>query len=357
MNTPNKLPILIIEDSDLLRQSLAEMLELNGFRALVASNGTDGLHVAKRDKPALIITDVNMPGMNGLELLEIFRGDGVLRSIPVIVISAQVDRTAIRRSMELGATDFITKPFTEDEVLHSIATRLENKALLDELEAFAHTVAHDLKNPLATVAGRLEMLGLMLDNADKATVRQQLSEALKSARRLSGIIDELLLLAGVRRQAVVPLPLDMAAVVAESIDRLESILKEQSARIEKPDIWPAAVGHAPWVIQVWVNYISNAAKYGGREPLIKLGAQTNANERYTRFWVEDSGPGLDEEAQTRLFVPFTRISTARARGHGLGLSIVRRIVERLGGNVGVTSRPGAGARFWFELPAGTPTIS
>ncbi|MBK8856784.1 MAG: HAMP domain-containing histidine kinase [Opitutaceae bacterium] len=342
--------ILVVDDDEAVRQTLADMLELNGFRVITAANGTEGLQFARRDRPTLIITDVNMPGLTGYELLEALRHDEILRTIPVIVISAKADRAATRQGMELGAADFITKPFTESEVLHSIATRLEKKELLDELDAFAHTVAHDLKNPLATVTGRLDLIGLELGKADEATLRHHLNEAMKSTMRLTGIIDELLILAGVRRQVVVPQPLDMAAIVEEALEGVESLLRQQRARIEKPATWPEAVGYAPWIMQVWGNYISNAAKYGGPEPLIRLGAETSADGHTLRAWVDDSGPGLDEAARAQMFVPFTRISTGRAGSHGLGLSIVRRIVEKLGGKVGVESRSGNGSRFWFELP-------
>jgi len=350
MSTIQTVKILVVDDDEAVRQTLADMLELNGFCVITAANGTEGLQFARRDLPTLIISDVNMPGLTGFELLEVLRHDEMLRTIPVIVISAKADRAATRQGMELGAADFITKPFTESEVLHSIATRLEKKELLDELDSFAHTVAHDLKNPLSTVTGRLDLLGMVLGKADEATLRHHLNEAMKSATRLTGIIDELLILAGVRRQAVVLQPLDMDALVAEALDRLESLLKQQRARIEKSAVWPVSVGHAPWIVQVWVNYISNAAKYGGPEPLIRLGAETSTDGRTLRAWVEDCGPGLDEAARALMFVPFTRISTVRASGHGLGLSIVRRIIEKLGGNVGVESRPGTGSRFWFELP-------
>ena len=342
--------ILIIEDDDALRHTLADMLELNGFLVTAAANGVDGLALARRDLPALIITDINMPGMTGFELLEAFRGDETLRKIPVIITSARVDRAATRQGMELGAADFITKPFTESEVLHSIATRLEKKELLDEIDAFAHTVAHDLKNPLATLAGRLDLLGMMFDTADRASLLHHLSEAVKASTRLSGIIDELLVLAGVRQQIVKLLPLDMETIVEEAIDHVDNLVKTQQARISKPADWLVAVGHAPWVVQIWVNYISNAAKYGGPAPLITLGAEPGADGRHVRFWVEDNGPGLSEEAQAKLFVPFSRISSVRASGHGLGLSIVRRIIEKHGGKLGVISAPGAGSRFWFELP-------
>jgi len=354
MNLLKNITILVIEDDDCVRQTLQDMLELNGFTVLTASNGRDGFAAAKQALPAMILTDIEMPGMTGFELLQHLRADPDLRTLPVIVLSAKVDRTAMRQGMELGAADFITKPFTEDEVIHSIAARLEKKELLDELDAFAHTVAHDLKNPLATLNGRLDLAGMMLGTADEATTRHHLAEATKAAHRLNDIIEELLILAGVRRQAVVTQPLDMAACATEAIDRLEALLQKQAAVVRRPDVWPAAYGHAPWIIEVWVNFISNAAKYGGAQPVITLGARPGENGANARFWVQDSGLGLDPAAQEQMFVPFTRITSIRAKGHGLGLSIVRRIVEKLGGQVGVESAPGAGACFWFELPTLAP---
>ena len=113
MTPVHQVTILVIEDDEPVRLTLVDTLELNGFRVVAATNGTEGLALAKRDLPSLIITDVNMPGMTGFELLETFRRDEALRAIPVIVISAKVDRAATRRGMELGAADFITKPFTE----------------------------------------------------------------------------------------------------------------------------------------------------------------------------------------------------------------------------------------------------
>ena len=346
--------ILIIEDDEPIRQALAEMLELNNFHVVVAANGTEGLRLARCERPAIVMTDINMPGLTGFELLEAFRSDETLRAIQVIVISASLDREATRRGMELGAADFITKPFSEPEVLHSIAARLEKKELLDELDAFSHTVAHDLRNPLTTLLGRIDLLGLLLDSADNATLRHQVDAARKSGRRLDSIIKELLVLAGVRRQAVALRPLEMPLIVAEAIEQLDSLLGKHEVEIAQPAVWPAALGYGPWVIHLWANYLSNAAKYGGPAPRIRLGAALNADGRHVRFWVEDDGPGLDEAEQARMFVPFSRISDARVKGNGLGLSIVRRIAEKLGGNVGVVSRPGAGARFWFELPADHP---
>lgn len=343
--------VLVIEDDSAIRQTLVDMLELNGYTATSADNGLDGLALARRDLPSLIITDVAMPGMTGFELLEQFRADERLRTTPVIVVSAKIDRAATRRGMELGAADFITKPFTEDEVLQSIRARLEKKELLDELDAFAHTVAHDLKNPLATLYGRLGLLAMRLEQSNDSALIHHATEANVAANRLSTIIDDLLLLAGVRQQHIKIEPVDTDAVVTEALERIEDLLGRSEAQVTKPATWPTAVGYAPWVTNVWCNYISNAAKYAGERPRIELGAEVKPDGNYVRFWVQDHGPGLTETQQAALFVPFTRISSIRVKGHGLGLSIVRRIVEKLGGQVGVESQPGQGARFWFELPS------
>ena len=101
---------------------------------------------------------------------------------------------------------------------------------------------------------------------------------------------------------------------------------------------------------MWANYLSNAIKYGGAPAIITLGAGP-AEPGFVRFWVRDNGPGLSMDQQSQLFTPFTRLHTDRADGQGLGLSIVQRIIEKLGGSVGVESIPGQGSTFYFTLPA------
>ena len=117
-----------------------------------------------------------------------------------------------------------------------------------------------------------------------------------------------------------------------------------------PDYWPEVCGYAPWVEEIWMNYISNALKYGGRPPVVELGAEYLPNRNQARFWVRDNGNGLTAEEQTRVFTPFTRMNQAKVEGHGLGLSVARRIAERLGGEVQVQSEVGAGSIFSFTLP-------
>jgi PAS domain S-box-containing protein len=249
----------------------------------------------------------------------------------------------------------ITARKQAEEALQQYARDLEASNV--ELDAFAHTVAHDLKNPLTTLAG----FGELLEQRHSAMSGKQLAESAtniaRSARRMINIIDELLLLASVRQMEEVPTTLlDMTAIVTPAQDRLMDLIVACQGEIILPPVWPMAVGYAPWIEEVWVNYLSNALKYGGNPPQIELGFDVakEAVDQFPnfqiRFWVRDNGPGLTPEEQGRLFTPFTRLDQVRAKGHGLGLSIVRRIVEKLGGQVGVESEVGWGSTFWFTLP-------
>lgn len=220
----------------------------------------------------------------------------------------------------------------------------------EELNAFNHTVAHDLKNPLAIILGFAEVLSHEHSGGDDETLSQSVEVILENARRMENIVDELLLLAEVRQLDEIEMqPLDMAEIVEETRKRLSNLTSEYQAMLIVPDTWPVALGHEPWVQEIWVNYVSNAIKYGGRPPRIEVGS-TVQSDGMVRFWVSDNGPGIAPEDQARLFAPFTKLHQVRIQGHGLGLSIVQRIATKLGGSVGVNSQLGEGSTFWFTLP-------
>lgn len=218
----------------------------------------------------------------------------------------------------------------------------------EELDAFDHTVAHDLQNPLALIVGFADVLkrngGISAEEQ-----KQALDVIVKNAHKMSNIVQELLILSSVRKHEVEKQPVDMKPVVQEALERLAHLLQEYQAELILPQAWPVVMGYGPWLEEVWENYISNAIKHGGRPPRVELGATPQPDGTIT-YWVRDNGPGLTPEEQARLFTPFTRLSDIRVTGHGLGLSIVRRIIEKLGGEVGVESEVGKGSLFSFTLP-------
>lgn len=222
----------------------------------------------------------------------------------------------------------------------------------EDLDAFAHSVAHDLQNPLSRIVGFAELLKFKYDDLS-AKDRQYVADSLRTdATKMSSIIQELLLLASVR-QAEIPIkPLSMQEIVTHAVDRVSHLIKQHNAELILPETWHNAMGYGPWVEEVWENYISNALKYGGQPPRVELGSTPMSNGT-VRFWVKDNGQGFSVEEQKQLFVPFSQLEkdqNGNGKSSGLGLSIVRRIIEKLGGRVNANSIEGQGSVFSFTLP-------
>ncbi len=233
-----------------------------------------------------------------------------------------------------------------EQRLRQDAAALESRN--EELDAFARTVAHDLKNPLSVIVSASAFLR---DSPElpAGTLHDLLQRIERTALETNRIVDGLLLLSQVRKAEAPRGPVAMERVVRSALERLSDMIRDYGASVVLPEEWPAALGYGPWLEEVWTNYVTNALKYGGRPPRLVLGAAVQP-DGVVRFWVHDDGPGVPPEARPRLFVPFTRLET-HGTGHGLGLSIVFQIVDKLGGAVGVESGPGQGRTFYFTLPA------
>lgn len=395
--------ILVVDDTPANLRLLAGMLTEQGYKVRPAPNGKLALAAARAAPPDLILLDINMPGMNGYEVCAALKDDPLTRDIPVIFISA-LDQTEDKiKAFTLGGVDYVAKPFQIEEVLARVRTHLTLYALRRQLaaanqelrvanqdlaasnadlNAFARTVAHDLKNPLSAVIGFSSLLEARFTRMDPQKIADNLHRITHTGYKMRDIIDDLLLLASVRQMDAVQIaPLDMGAIVAEALARLELQIEETRAEIIAPETWPVVSGYAAWVEAVWANIISNALKYGGDPatnipPRVEIGfiapgitssipnppssilnppisnLPISNSPSLITFWVRDNGPGLTSEECIEAFTPFTRFHQERAEGHGLGLSIVQRIVEKLGGQVGLDSAgmPGEGCTFWFTLP-------
>ena len=241
-------------------------------------------------------------------------------------------------------------------VLRNITARkkveAEREQLIADLEAYGHTVAHDLKNPLGLILGFADMLEFDLQDQLSDEHRHYFKTISRNVEKMANITDELLLLAKVRDMDDVAIQeLDMATVVQNAQERLHLLRAETQAEVIVPNTWPVAIGYAPWVEEIWANYLSNAMKYGGTPPCIEVGATLAADKSSVTFWVKDNGKGLSVDEQAQMFTQFTRLQASHAEGHGLGLSIVQRIAEKLSGRATVESTPGQGSVFSFSLPA------
>jgi signal transduction histidine kinase len=232
----------------------------------------------------------------------------------------------------------------------------EREALIADLDAFARMVAHDLKTPLQNLSLLSYLLRRELAAYPNPEAALSLVEQIQQTGMKAGsIINELLTLASLRSADIEFTPIEMNAVIQEALNRLQLTIDERKAEIHQINEFPLARGYTPWLVEVMVNLISNAIHYGGEPPKVDIGAERTP-EGFIRYWIKDNGNGISPQDQARLFQDFTRLGAQRVGGHGLGLSITRRIITKLGGTVGVesTGRPGEGAVFWFTLPAFDP---
>ncbi len=356
--------VLIAEDDYLVAEMIKGLVQEAGYVvAGEASNGEEAVEKTCALRPDVVLMDVRMPDLDGIEATRRIQEQC---PTPVIILTAYETPELVERAAEAGVAAYLIKPPDPRELDRSIGIALarfrdlvELRRLTQELArqnedltAFAHTVAHDLQNPLALIIGFAEALRRYHETMSREEFEKSLETIEQTGRKMSRTIDELLLLAQVREAEVELEVLDMGAIVAEVVQhRLGHLVRKYRAKITFPDQWPEALGYGPWVEEVWYNYISNAIQYGGRPPRIELGATVQPGG-WVRFWVKDNGAGIAPEDQKCLFIPFRRLKQGqeRRKGYGLGLSITRRIVEKLGGEVGVESNLGQGSLFYFTLP-------
>lgn len=378
--------LLVADDEDqfanLILTVFQKQVKSKEFEFVFAPDGQTALDKLRANPTIdILLVDICMPRIDGLTLLSKlqepeFRSNPGLTSI---VISAFDDIANIRKAMNAKAFDFLTKPINLDDleitvnkaVAHSQrlkkaaeqynlaqdTLRQSNEDLerrvkerTAELDTFAHMAAHDLKAPLGNVVGYVEFIEAYYSDLEPEEMLLALQQIKSSGRRGIKIVDELLLLASIGKSNVEVRALDMQKIVEQVRYDLDLVIKTYEADIITPDTWPVALGYAPWIEMVWTNYISNALKYGGRPPHLELGYTDQTDSGSIRFWIKDNGPGLRQEAQTDLFNEFTRLDGSNVQGHGLGLATVRRIIEKLNGQVGVESRIGQGSTFYFDLP-------
>lgn len=253
-------------------------------------------------------------------------------------IAGLVDRVAVRDALA-----------ESDREHRALAERLRRAN--EELEAFAYSVSHDLRAPLRTMQGFAHTL--LRDFGDRLPeeARGYVRRIIASGERSEELIGDLLAYSRLSFEEVRLRTVDLDAVVSEALDRIGGAVESTGARIDVDGDLPAVLGQKSTLVQVMVNLISNALKFvpGGRRP--RVGIRSEARDGRVRLWVEDNGEGIPRAQQERIFRVFERLADQTDRpGTGIGLAIVRRGMERIGGRAGVESTPGEGSRFWIELP-------
>ena len=362
MPNDQRIRILIAEDEPLVVDMLTGILPESNYEIVgAAANGHIVVTMTEQLRPDVVLMDLRLPGLDGIAAsMQIQQ----CCPTPVIVLTAYDEIALVEQAASAGVVAFLSKPprlaelerailiararFADLAELYNINGML--RALNADLNSFAQMVAHDLRHLLSPIRGYAEILHTDLDKISPAEARRELQVIIQAVRDMDSLIDDLFLLANTRQQAVPVEVLVMDDVVSDVLRRLSYDIQRRAVHIVLPDTWPQVLGYTPWVVEVWVNLLSNAIKYGGEWPTVEFGWEILPGAAQARFWMRDSGLGIAADDLPHVFDSFSRLGDVRLHGHGLGLSIVKHIVETLGGEVGVESTLGVGSTFSFTLP-------
>lgn len=360
--------LLIIDDKPENISVLFHFLINHGFKILIAENGEDGLVNAEEEKPDLILLDVMMPNIDGFETCMRLKQNPKTQNIPVIFMTALSDTLEKVKAFELGAVDYVTKPFQQEEVLARIKTHLTLRKLQKELEAknenlvelnqekneFLDIVAHDLRNPLSAIYSAADFIqNQKTDHGSK--INEMAGYILEASKQTLNLIENFLNIKAIEsgKTEVLPELVDITMILQWMVNNYTIIAKKKNITVhfqsEKKQYF--AWVNQSRVTQVLENLISNAIKYSphGKQVNIRLSEQ----QCCIRCEVQDQGAGLSESDKKQLFGKFARLS-ARPTGEessiGLGLFIVKKLVEMMNGKIWCESELGQGSTFIVEFP-------
>jgi signal transduction histidine kinase len=370
--------VVVVEDNPTITQ-FVHMTLRREFKVLTAPDGQRGLELIERERPDLVVTDLMMPGMDGLTMLRHLRQDPRTHQIPVIMLTARGDLDDRVRGLETGVSVYLTKPFSPRELLTCARRLVQAKEeevhqvltqRMESLEVVAAGLAHELNNPLNYVKNALArvrtdadwVLALSEQAASAplpAADREQLGRVGERVRELLGVAD-----AGLKRMAGTVELMGRYGRAGyrrelsehdawEAVRTVVGVVLPASGRKVKVELDLAGDGTLECVPeelgQVLSNLVQNAieAVDDGGAGLVRVIGRCGEEELTLR--VQDNGPGIPQEAMSRLFTPFFT-TKGPGKGTGLGLTISRRVVEALRGSLKVASTPGAGAEFTVRLP-------
>lgn len=361
--------ILVIEDVPELLAEIAEWLNFEGYDVVTAVNGRDGVEKAMTAQPDLIVSDITMPEMDGYEVLEALQKEPHLASVPFIFLTAHADKSAVRRGMNLGADDYITKPFKLDELLTAIETRLKRRQTIadtahqdvSELKRkLVAMVSHELNTPLVSLSFVQELIEEQLGRLSREETAELLETLRAGTNRLEHLVRQTVILSKIEAKTLtaetirmVGRPVLLWQLIADAMEmaRRYAYRNQQGhIAIDQQDEAIAIFGDVHLLKQAISELLTNALNFSPQGASIHLHVwQADA---WVWLRVQDAGSGMNAADSTKAQQPFEQIDRERReqQGMGLGLSVSRHIVELHGGRFEIISIENRGTQVTFSLP-------
>jgi two-component system sensor histidine kinase/response regulator len=352
--------ILVVDDQPANIQIIGAVLGKLGCEIIPATDGATALKRIALRMPDLILLDLLMPGMDGCEVCRQFKENSDWKDIPVIFLSAADDKDLIVRALDSGGVDYITKPFNDAELISRVRTQLALKAARDRLKQLAEDkdellgiLAHDLKNYLGGINMSAELMSGQIERFKDERLAQLAANMLRSSGLAMAFVKEFLANAATDHGFILkPAAVNLTDIAAAAIQQYAEAARQKKMTISTDFPAEAVMAMADFAAldQVLDNLISNALKFSpsGKQVFVSV----RLADRHAECIIRDEGPGFTAEDKVKMFRRYGRLSARPTGGEpstGLGLSIVRKLVLGMGGELSCDSVPENGATFTIRL--------
>lgn len=358
--------ILVIDDEEWLREMIHLALKQKGFEVIESSNGADGIEKARRELPDLILCDINMEKVDGYLTLASLRNEAPTAAIPFILMTGLADNAGMRHGMELGADDYLPKPFTTDALYAAVEARLKKaQTVRDEAERkLAHLrdnislmMPHEMRTPLNGILSNAELLANSAETLKSSEIAEIGQEIHNSSQRLERLIENFLIFA--QLELIAADPQNVNALRIGQTEHSNALVRERAAAqasqasragdlsLELADIsFPMA---AEYLAKIVDELVQNAFKFS--EPGAPVRVSSSEAFNAVVLTVSDRGRGFstDQIARIGAYMQFER-KINEQQGLGLGLTIAKRLVELHGGALSIEGQKGEGATVIAKLP-------
>ncbi len=344
--------ILIVDDVPEQIAFAGALLREEGYRVYAVPSGKAALRFLENRHPDLIMLDIKMQDIDGLEVCQRLKRNSLTKDIPIIFLTAQTNSETIKRAFELGGCDYVIKPFLREEYLARVKTHLrvsqQQHALAaanQELKLFCSAVSHDLKSPLNVMNMLIEALKSTLGDSLTPDALEIMNMIAGKSQKLTVMIERLLEFSKMCNIKPDKVPLDIQAMIQEIFDELTAL--EQNRVIELHcDTLPSVRGDDVLIRMLLKNLISNAIKFTRHKDIAKITVTSESNAEYDIITISDNGAGFDMAYADKLFQIFQRLHLDEEfEGTGVGLALVDRIMRRHGGKVEARGAVNQGASF------------
>jgi signal transduction histidine kinase len=355
-------PILLnVDDNEIGRYARTRFLTRAGFSVVEAPDGPEALRIAREKKPHLVLLDINLPGMSGLEVCRHLRTSPETERIPIIFLTAsRLADPDVVVGLEAGGDNYLREPIDPDVLVATVRALLRAREAEDalarsneQLSRFAHLVSHELQEPLRMVRSYSQLLARKYRDQLEPEADEYLRYSIEGAERMDRLIQSMLLYSRLSEGTLDMRPTGLDVPIQMAIMELEVTIREHDANVHY-EAMPTVEVDSMRLSQVFRNLIGNAIKYrSGATPVVRI----TAEERLTEVMVsvKDNGIGIDPRYKESVFGLFKRLHGRELPGTGVGLAICRQIVQQHGGEIWVDSTLGEGSDFRFTLPKGSTT--